>query len=415
MGLIIGWREKRRRPGRAAQEGRWSRTRWRALAAGIALLFAVAGATSPGNAFQDPALPPPPRPKLGVPQSPTPPTPPPPSPKAPSSPNDPATERDRRGARRQGAQADDQNLDRDNTIKLETDLVVLDVSVVDQTNNPVFDLRKEDFLVFEDKIQQSIETVSRAEVPISLGLVIDTSGSMRSKLQTVTDAALSLVKQMREDDEAFVAQFKGEPELLKEFTTDRVEIEDAIGEMFTSGGTALLDAMIATADYAQEKGRHRRKALIVISDGLDQNSSLKEREVLAAIQENEVQLYFVGFIDEEDETRSFFGKSPAKKARELLTRLADDSGGRAFFPAELSEMPAVAAQIARDLRTQYLVSYYPTNERRDGSFRTVKVTVNPAQPTANRKLIARTRQGYYARSAFGAPVAPVSRRTSPLQ
>lgn len=410
MGLIIGWREKDRRPGRSPRAGHRSRPRWRALAGGIVLVFAVAGSTSPGSAFQDPALPPPPRPKLGAPQSPTP-----PPPNAPNTPNPPASERDRRGARRQGAQADDQNLDRDNTIKLETDLVVLDVSVVDQTNNPVFDLRKEDFLVFEDKIQQSVETVSRAEVPISLGLVIDTSGSMRSKLQTVTDAALSLVKQMREDDEAFVAQFKGEPELLKEFTTDRVEIEDALGEMFTSGGTALLDAMIATADYAQEKGRHRRKALIVISDGLDQNSSLKEREVLAAIQENEVQLYFVGFIDEEDETRSFFGRSPAKKARELLTRLADDSGGRAFFPAELSEMPAVAAQIARDLRTQYLVSYYPTNERRDGSFRAVKVTVNSTQSPAPRKLIARTRQGYYARSASGAPVSPVSRRNSPLQ
>lgn len=399
MGSIIGSGEK----------GRWGRGRRRVVAGGMILMLGVAGSIEQSRAFQDPALPPPPRPKLGAPQDPTPPP-------APSAPASPATERERRGARRQGAQADDQNLDRDNTIKLETDLVVLDVSVVDQTNNPVFDLRKEDFLVFEDKIQQSIETVSRAEVPISLGLVIDTSGSMRSKLQTVTDAALSLVKQMREDDEAFVAQFKGEPELLKEFTTDRVEIEDAIGEMFTSGGTALLDAMIATADYAQEKGRHRRKALIVISDGLDQNSSLKEREVLAAIQENEVQLYFVGFIDEEDDTRSFFGKSPAKKARELLTRLADDSGGRAFFPAELSEMPAVAAQIARDLRTQYLVSYYPTNERRDGSFRAVKVTVNPTQPTVNRKLIARTRQGYYARSASGAPGTPATtRRTSPLQ
>jgi Ca-activated chloride channel family protein len=389
-------------------KGRSERASKRVIAGGMILMLGVAGSTSSGSAFQDPALPPPPRPKLGAPQAPTPPP-------APSAPASPATERERRGARRQGAQADDQNLDRDNTIKLETDLVVLDVSVVDQTNNPVFDLRKEDFVVFEDKIQQSIETVSRAEVPISLGLVIDTSGSMRSKLQTVTDAALSLVKQMREDDEAFIAQFKGEPELLKEFTTDRLEIEDAIGEMFTSGGTALLDAMIATADYAHEKGRHRRKALIVISDGLDQNSSLKEREVIAAIQENEVQLYFVGFIDEDDNTRSFFGKSPAKKARELLTRLADNSGGRAFFPAELSEMPAVAAQIARDLRTQYLVSYYPTNERRDGSFRAVKVTVSPPA-SSPRKLIARTRQGYYARSASGAPGAPISsRRTSPLQ
>ena len=320
---------------------------------------------------QDPALPPAPRPKPNA-ESP----------------------QDKRGARRQGAQADDQKLDRDNTIKVDTDLVVLDVSVIDQNNNPVFELKKEDFQVFEDKILQPIEAVSRGEVPVSLGLVIDTSGSMRSKLQNVTDAALDIVKQMKLDDEAFVSQFKAEPELLKEFTSDREEIEDAIGEMFTSGGTSLLDAIIATADYAHEKGKNRRKALIIITDGLERNSSVKEKEVLDAMKEDEVQVYLVGFIDEEDDTKSFFGKSPAKKARELLTRLADDSGGRAFFPREVGEMPAIAAQIARDIRTQYLLSYYPTNDKRDGTFRTVKVAVTPRE---NRKLIARSRQGYYAR------------------
>lgn len=301
---------------------------------------------------------------------------------------------DKRGARRQGAQADDQKLDRDNTIKVSTDLVILDVSVIDQNNNPIFDLKKEDFQVYEDKVLQPIEDVSRAEVPVSLGLVIDTSGSMRSKLQIVTDAALGLVKQMRTDDEAFVSQFKAEPELLKEFTSDRQELEEAIDEMFTSGGTSLLDALIATADYSHEKGKHRRKALIVITDGLERNSSVKEKEVLDSMKEDEVQIYLVGFIDEEDDTKSFFGKSPAKKARELLTRLADDSGGRAFFPRDIAEMPGIAAQIARDIRTQYLVSYYPTNDRRDGTFRSVRVNVTPRE---NRKLIARSRQGYYAR------------------
>ena len=335
------------------------------------------------SGVQDPALPPVPRPKPG----------PNPGPKPGSKPTAESPQ-DKRGARRQGAQADDQKLDRDNTIKVDTDLVLLDVSVIDQNNNQVFDLKKEDFQIFEDKILQPIETLSRAEVPVSLGLVIDTSGSMRSKLQNVSDAALDIVKQMKLDDEAFVSQFKAEPELLKEFTSDREEIEDAIGEMFTSGGTSLLDAIIATADYAHEKGKNRRKALIVITDGLERNSSVKEKEVLDAMKEDEVQVYLVGFIDEEDDTKSFFGKSPAKKARELLTRLADDSGGRAFFPREVGEMPAIAAQIARDIRTQYLLSYYPTNDKRDGSFRTVKVAVAPRE---NRKLIARSRQGYYAR------------------
>ncbi|MBK8313052.1 MAG: VWA domain-containing protein [Acidobacteria bacterium] len=310
----------------------------------------------------------------------------------------PKDAKDKKGAQRQGAQADDQQLDKDGTIKLDTDLVLLDVSVVDITNNPVFDLKKEDFAVYEDKIQQTIEAVSREEVPLSFGMVIDTSGSMRSKLQIVSDSALDLVKQMKQDDEAFLAQFKAEPELVQDFTTDRRELEDAIGELFTSGGTSLLDAIIATADYAQEKGKRRRKALIVITDGLEKNSSVKEKEVMDALKEDEVQIYLVGFIDEEDSEKSYFGKSPAKKAKDLLTRLADDSGGRAFFPKDVSEMPAIAAQIAKELRTQYVVSYYPTNDKRDGTFRSLKVNVSPR---ANRKLIARTRQGYYARNEKG--------------
>ena len=310
----------------------------------------------------------------------------------------PKDAKDKKGAQRQGAQADDQQLDKEGTIKLDTDLVLLDVSVVDITNNPVFDLKKEDFAVFEDKIQQTIEAVSREEVPLCFGMVIDTSGSMRSKLQIVSDSALDLVKQMKQDDEAFLAQFKAEPELVQDFTTDRRELEDAIGELFTSGGTSLLDAIIATADYAQEKGKRRRKALIVITDGLEKNSAVKEKEVMDALKEDEVQIYFVGFIDEEDSEKSYFGKSPAKKAKDLLTRLADDSGGRAFFPRDVSEMPAIAAQIAKELRTQYVVSYYPTNDKRDGTFRSLKVNVSPR---ANRKLIARTRQGYYARNEKG--------------
>ncbi|MBK9315269.1 MAG: VWA domain-containing protein [Acidobacteria bacterium] len=319
----------------------------------------------------------------------------PPSPRQKPETKDP---KQKQGDRRQGAQADDPALDKDSTIKLDTDLVLLDVTVVDQNNQPVFDLTKNDFEVYEDRIKQTIEEVSREEVPVSFGMVIDTSGSMRSKLQIVSDAALDLIKQMRQDDEAFLAQFKAEPELVQDFSSDRRELEDALGEMFTSGGTSLLDAIIATSDYAQEKGKQRRKALIVITDGLEKNSSVKEKEVMEAIKENEVQVYLVGFIDEEEDQRSFFGRSPAKKAKELLSRLADDSGGRAFFPKDLSEMPQIAAQISKDLRTQYVMSYYPTNDKRDGTFRSLKVQVNQK---GGRKMFARTRQGYYARNASG--------------
>jgi Ca-activated chloride channel homolog len=322
-------------------------------------------------------------------------------------------EKERKGAQRQGAQAEGQSADPEGTIKLDTDLVNLDVTVVDQNNQPVFDVKKEDFEVYEDKVKQAIDNISREEVPLSFGIVIDTSGSMRAKLQTVSDAALDLIKQMRNDDEAFLSQFKAEPELVQDFTSDKRELEEALGELFTSGGTALLDAIIATADYAQEKAntrgvQRRRRALIVISDGLDKNSSVKEKEVLEALKEDEVQVYLVGFIDDDEEGKSLFGKSTSKKAKELLSRLAEDSGGRAFFPKELSEMKAIANQIAKDLRTQYIVSYYPSNDKRDGTFRTVKVNIGQK---GNRKLIGRTRNGYYARDDKGQLPSGTGKRT----
>jgi Ca-activated chloride channel family protein len=321
----------------------------------------------------------------------------PPRPPEPKRPPQQQDARERKGAPRQGAQADELGTPGEDRIKIDTDLVNLDVMVIDQNNNPVFNLKKEDFSVYEDKIKQTVESVSREEVPVSFGMVIDTSGSMRSKLQSVSDAAVSLIKQMRLDDEAFVASFKAEAELVQDFTADKRELEDAIGELYTSGGTALLDAIIATADHAQEKGKRRRKALVVISDGLEKNSSSKEKEVMEAIKEDEVQVYLVGFIDAEEE-KGLFGRSPAKKAKDLLSRIADDSGGRAYFPKDISEIPAIAAQIAKDLRTQYVISYYPANDKRDGAFRTIQVGVNQV---GGRKLIARTRRGYYARNAQG--------------
>src|SRR5499433_642420 len=329
----------------------------------------------------------------------------PPEPRQAQQPKDP---KDRKGAQRQGAQADEQVVDKGEVIRAYTDLVNLDVTVVDQNNIPVFNLKKEDFSVYEDKVKQTIDNVNREEVPVSFGLVIDTSGSMRSKLQTVSDAAVSLIKQMRQDDEAFVASFKAEPELVQDFSADRRELEDAISELYTSGGTALLDAIIATADYAHEKGKQRRKALVIFSDGLEKNSSVKEKEVMEAIKEDEAQVYLVGFIDEDMEEKSLFGKSPAKKAKELLSRIADDSGGRAYFPKDISEVPAIAANIAKDLRVQYVISYYPTNERRDGVFRTIQVSVNQV---GGRKLIARARRGYYARNDHGETPTEAQKKT----
>jgi Ca-activated chloride channel homolog len=305
--------------------------------------------------------------------------------------NQQRSDQQKTSSRRQESQGGQQPNDASGepSIKIPTEMVQLDVKVTDQSGRPVSGLTKDDFLVYEDKISQSIESVSSEEAPLSMGLAIDGSGSMLPKLYTVSDAARGLIRQMRSEDEAFLALFNTEAELLQEFTSDPRELEDALKRLYATGGTALLDAIIASADHAQEKGKRRRKALIVITDGLDKNSSMKEKEVIEAMKEDEVQLYLVGFVDE-GESGGLFGGSRARKAKDLLLRLAEDSGGRAFFPNDVSETPAIAAQIAKDLRAQYVISYYPNNDRRDGSFHSVRVVVN------NRKLIARTRQGYYA-------------------
>jgi Ca-activated chloride channel family protein len=287
-------------------------------------------------------------------------------------------------------QPQDSNIE---SLKIATEMVQLDVKVVDQSGHPVPGMTKNDFVVYEDKVRQEIESVSREEVPISLGLLIDTSGSMRPKLWTVSDAAADLIRQMRPDDEAFIGEFKEETKLVQDFSSNRLRLTNALRELYSSGGTALLDAIIAGADYMYEKGKRRRKALVVITDGLENHSSVKEREVIRAMKEDEVQIYLVGIIEGGGGSWGLFGKSPERKAKDLLIRLAEDSGGRAFFPKEVGEMSMIAAQIAADLRAQYVVSYYPSNEQRDGAFRTVRVE---AASRNNRKLIASTRQGYYA-------------------
>ena len=290
--------------------------------------------------------------------------------------------------------------EKEDVISIESNLVLLNTTITDNNGKPVLGLKKNLFSIFEDGKQQDIEVFESQETPFAAVVLIDTSGSMRTKLQIVSDSALTLVKQMKEQDEAFIAQFKAEAELLRDFTRDKRELEDGLNELFTGGGTALLDAIIATADHAQQKGQQRKKALVVITDGVEKNSSWKEKEVIKAIQEDDVQVYLVGILDESDDSGSLFGKSATKKAKDLLIRLAEDSGGRAFFPKDASEMPAVMAQVAKDLRSQYVIGYSPTNDKKDGTYRTIKVV---AAPKDNRKLIVRTRQGYTAKG--GAPQA----------
>jgi Ca-activated chloride channel homolog len=294
--------------------------------------------------------------------------------------------------------AEEQILDvTDQVVKIDTGFVRLDVTVIDQNNTPISDLKKENFTVLENKVPQLIDSVSTEEAAISFGLVLDTSSSMRSKIYTVKEAARGLLSQMKPEDEGFLAEFNYDTRLVHNFTNDKTKLQKAMDSLRTGGGTALLDALINSSEYTAQKGRLRKKALIIVSDGLEKNSSLTEKEVLDAIYEHEVQIYLVGFIDDGSEGGGPINETN-KKARDLLTRLADSSGGRAFFPKDVDEMHAIADRIAKDLRAQYVINYYPSNEKRDGTYRAVKVVVKTDD---NRKLIARTRMGYFARDEDG--------------
>jgi Ca-activated chloride channel family protein len=274
--------------------------------------------------------------------------------------------------------------------RLGIDLVLLNVTVVDPSNKPVLDLNQDAFQVFEDKVAQQIKFFSKEQVEVSMVFVIDTSGSMKSKLDTVIKASSSLAKEGRSGDEMAVVEFKEEPELLTEFTSDVNDITDTLQNLTGSGATAMLDALYLAADYATKEAKNKRRAVILVTDGLDKNSYYKFDEVVDKLREMDVQIYLIGFTNDLSDQSPIFKKSEKEKAESLLNRLAAETGGRAFFPKELPEVHTITEQISTDLRTQYSIGYYPTNSNRDGTYRTVKVQVN----AGNRRLVARTRSGY---------------------
>jgi len=293
----------------------------------------------------------------------------------------------------QQAPSEAEPLQKDETpINIGIALVVLDVSVVDPSNKPVMDLKQEDFSVTEDKVPQKIDHFSREQVPVSLVFAIDTSGSMRPKLDQVVKASANIVKEGRAGDEMAVIEFKDQPELLEEFTGDVNDVIDTLNGLVASRQTAMLDALYLAADYANKDGKNRRKAVLVVTDGLDNDSYYKFGEVVNHLREIDVQIYLIGFINDLDKDSGLFKKSPKEKAEGLLSKLAEETGGKAFYPRELSEVHAIAQQISTDLRTQYAISYYPSNSAKDGTFRTIKVQVN----SGNRRLLARHRNGYTA-------------------
>ena len=309
-----------------------------------------------------------------------------------------------------------EEIDPESTITVNTQLVTLNVRVIDRNNKPIDNVQKSDFHVYEDNVPQPIESLDRREVPISYGLAVDTSLSLRSQIQSVIDAAKTIINSNRRGDETFIERFISSDKINieKEFTANKDELIDAVDNLYLEGGqTAVVDGVYLAAEHVAEyrKGDdsdRRRRAMIVITDGEDRHSFYTEAQLFQRLREEDVQIYIIGFVNELDKESGFIKKSARDKAMNLINKMATETGGRAFFPQSVAEMPEIASAIVRDMRTQYVLAYNPTNKERDGSYRTVRVSVDDGPQ--HDKRIALTRAGYVApRQGAMPPKAPATR------
>jgi VWFA-related protein len=277
----------------------------------------------------------------------------------------------------------------------ETRVVLCNATVVDKNGHLVTDLSRENFSVSENGVAQKIADFKHEDVPVSLGLVIDNSGSMRTKRAGVEAASLALVRDSNPDDEVFVVNFNDEPFLdlpnKKNFTHDIREMEEALTRIDSKGGTAMRDAIRTSIDHLLSNANHEKKVLVLVTDGVDNSSIIKQDKLIKAAQQSGVLVYAVGLLSDED-------RGDASKAKRELSELAETTGGEVYFPKEVSEVEPIAHIVAHDIRNQYTIQYTPANNNMDGTFRQIKINVN-----APGHLTVRTRSGYYATPDQGKP------------
>jgi VWFA-related protein len=268
----------------------------------------------------------------------------------------------------------------------DTRLVVLHATVVDKNGRLITDLPKEAFTVKENGVDQVLKTFKREDVPVSMGLIIDNSGSMRDKRQRVNQAALALVKASNPQDEVFIVNFNDEAYLDQPFTSDISKMEEALTRIDSRGGTAMRDAVSMSLDHIKEKAKKDKKVLLVVTDGDDNTSSANNtlEKLLAKAQQSEVLIYCIGLLSDEE-------RGKAKRAKRAMEQLASSSGGTAYFPEQAEAVDELAGQVAHEIRNQYVLAYSPHIQALDGSFRRIQVTAKGP----NRPMV-RTRSGYYA-------------------
>ena len=264
--------------------------------------------------------------------------------------------------------------------------VVLHATVLDKSGHLITSLGREAFTVLENGAPQSLNGFKREDVPVSLGLVIDNSGSMRDKRTKVAAAALTLVKESNTQDEIFIVNFNDEAYLDQTFTSDHKKLEEALSKIDSRGGTAMRDATTMSMDYLKEKGKKAKKVLLVVTDGDDNTSAPVNtlEKLVAKSQQSQCLIYAIGIFTDEE-------RGKAKRAERALNALANATGGLAYFPKDLTDIEKLARQVAHEIRNQYILSYRPSNESLDGGYRRIQVVAKGP----NRPLV-RTRSGYYA-------------------
>jgi len=277
------------------------------------------------------------------------------------------------------------------TLRVDSKLVLVPVSVCDPQNRPVTGLEKEHFKVFDDKVEQTVTHFSMDDEPVAVGLVFDISGSMGDKLRLSRLAAAKFFDTANPEDEFFLVEFNDQPRIVVPLTRDFEEIQNQLTFAQSKGRTALLDA-IFLAMHEMKKSNKNRKALLIISDGGDNASRYTEGEIRNRVRESDLLIYAMGVY----EGPASRGRSPEEAAGPgLLTDLSEQTGGR-HYPVSAMEMPDIAAKIGIELRNRYVLGYSPTDQQRDGRYHHVQIKLIP--PPGLPQLKAHWRLGYYAPS-----------------
>ena len=274
-------------------------------------------------------------------------------------------------------------------LKIETELVVLNVAVLDKNGKPVVDLAQSDFQVFENGVQQKLKIFKREDIPVSMGIIVDNSGSMRDKRRGVNAAALKFVRTSNPRDEVFIVNFNDESFLDADFTDDLKLLEEGLEKIDSRGGTALYDALEMSLKYLNERATRDKKVLLIVTDGEDNASRITLEQVVKSVHQSEALIYTVGLLSDES-------GHALRRAKRALEAFSKASGGTAFFPKNPAEVDSIATEISNDVRNQFVLAYTPSNTAHDGSFRKLEVRVNSKKYG---KLAVRTRNGYYAKGA----------------